>query len=149
MVFGAASPAVKLLQQLPPSFTAASTDTVPPFLQRGDELYVANAGDSRGVLCRGDTAIPLSEDHKPASDIEKNRIIAAGGGTRGGPEQLSDITQRDSFTPSPHRPRSPSLPPAMSMTCSPPPSAGFLSDIGGVCRVNGNLNLSRAIGDLK
>jgi protein phosphatase 1G len=24
-----------------------------------------------------------------------------------------------------------------------------LSEIGGVCRVNGNLNLSRAIGDLK
>lgn len=29
------------------------------------------------------------------------------------------------------------------------PAGGFLSEIGGVCRVNGNLNLSRAIGDLK
>jgi hypothetical protein len=29
------------------------------------------------------------------------------------------------------------------------PKGGFLSEIGGVCRVNGNLNLSRAIGDLK
>jgi protein phosphatase 1G len=29
------------------------------------------------------------------------------------------------------------------------PPGGFLSEIGGVCRVNGNLNLSRAIGDLK
>jgi protein phosphatase 1G len=28
-------------------------------------------------------------------------------------------------------------------------AGGFLSEIGGVCRVNGNLNLSRAIGDLK
>ena len=28
-------------------------------------------------------------------------------------------------------------------------AGGFLSDIGGVTRVNGNLNLSRAIGDLK
>ena len=28
-------------------------------------------------------------------------------------------------------------------------AGGFLSDIGGVCRVNGNLNLSRAIGDLR
>lgn len=28
-------------------------------------------------------------------------------------------------------------------------TGGFLSEIGGVCRVNGNLNLSRAIGDLK
>ena len=73
-------------------------------IKRGDELYVANAGDSRGVLCRGTKAVALSEDHKPAHDVEKNRIIAAG---------------------------------------------GFLSDIGGVCRVNGNLNLSRAIGDLR
>lgn len=30
-----------------------------------------------------------------------------------------------------------------------PHLGGFLSEIGGVCRVNGNLNLSRAIGDLK
>eukprot|EP00798_Chlamydomonas_sp_ICE-L_P030876 gene30876-35920_t len=73
-------------------------------VKRHNTLYVANAGDSRGVLCRTGKAIALSEDHKPASDIERNRIIAAG---------------------------------------------GFLSDIGGVCRVNGNLNLSRAIGDLK
>lgn len=28
-------------------------------------------------------------------------------------------------------------------------AGGFLSEIGGVCRVNGNLNLSRAIGDLR
>ncbi len=70
----------------------------------GMDLYVANAGDSRGVLCRGGKAVALSEDHKPAQEGERSRIIAAG---------------------------------------------GFLSEIGGVCRVNGNLNLSRAIGDLK
>lgn len=73
-------------------------------LIRGGKLYVANAGDSRAVLCRGGQAVALSDDHKPAQDREKNRIEAAG---------------------------------------------GFLADIGGVCRVNGNLNLSRAIGDLK
>ena len=28
-------------------------------------------------------------------------------------------------------------------------AGGFLSDIGGITRVNGNLNLSRAIGDLR
>jgi protein phosphatase 1G len=73
-------------------------------LKTGNDLYVANAGDSRGVLCRGGQAIALSEDHKPAQQIERDRIIRAG---------------------------------------------GFVSDIGGVTRVNGNLNLSRAIGDLK
>lgn len=48
------------------------------FLQ-GDQLYVANAGDSRAVLCRGPDAIALSHDHKPASEAEKTRITAAGG----------------------------------------------------------------------
>lgn len=32
----------------------------------GNQLFVANAGDSRGVLCRaGNVAYALSEDHKP------------------------------------------------------------------------------------
>ena len=70
----------------------------------GHDLYVANAGDSRAVLCRGGQAFALSEDHKPGQEGERSRIMAAG---------------------------------------------GFLSNIGGVTRVNGNLNLSRAIGDLK
>ncbi|GFH05585.1 PPM-type phosphatase domain-containing protein, partial [Haematococcus lacustris] len=73
-------------------------------VKQGSDLYVANAGDSRGVLCRAGKAVALSEDHKPAQEVERSRIIAAG---------------------------------------------GFLSEIGGVTRVNGNLNLSRAIGDLK
>ncbi|MEW5310575.1 MAG: hypothetical protein WDW38_002361 [Sanguina aurantia] len=73
-------------------------------LKVGDQLYCANAGDSRGVLARAGKAVALSEDHKPAQEGERARIISAG---------------------------------------------GFLSDIGGMCRVNGNLNLSRAIGDLK
>ena len=35
-------------------------------LRVGMKVYVANAGDSRAVLCRGDgTALGLSEDHKP------------------------------------------------------------------------------------
>lgn len=65
-------------------------------------LYVANAGDSRAVLCRaGGVAYPLSEDHKPNQPGELARINAAG---------------------------------------------GFVNQIG---RVNGNLNLSRSLGDLK
>ncbi|CAH8861388.1 unnamed protein product [Trichobilharzia szidati] len=42
-------------------------------------LYVANAGDSRAVLCRGGAAVDLSVDHKPEDEDEKARIIAAGG----------------------------------------------------------------------
>lgn len=71
---------------------------------KGGDLYIANAGDSRAVLGRGKLAVPLSEDHKPASASEKARITNAG---------------------------------------------GFVSEVGGVTRVNGNLNLSRAIGDLR
>ena len=43
-------------------------------------LYVANAGDSRAVLCRAEgLAFALSEDHKPAQDRETHRIYSAGG----------------------------------------------------------------------
>lgn len=64
------------------------------------KLYVANAGDSRCVLCRSGKAVALSFDHKPDNDNEKKRIEKAG----------STITEG---------------------------------------RVDGNLNLSRALGDLK
>ena len=68
----------------------------------GMELTVANAGDSRAVLCReGGITEALSEDHKPLQEREASRIQAAG---------------------------------------------GFVNQFG---RVNGNLNLSRSIGDLK
>lgn len=70
-------------------------------LMVGDQLYVANAGDSRGVLCRGGSAVALSFDHKPKKRREFERITAA---------------------------------------------EGFVNRVG---RVNGNLNLSRSIGDLK
>lgn len=40
---------------------------------------VANAGDSRAVLCRDGKAIALSEDHKPESSSEESRIQKAGG----------------------------------------------------------------------
>mmetsp|Transcript_58915 Transcript_58915/g.184912 ORF Transcript_58915/g.184912 Transcript_58915/m.184912 type:complete len:333 (+) Transcript_58915:89-1087(+) len=70
-----------------------------------DQLVVANAGDSRAVLCRGGRAVALSEDHKPNDAREKRRIEAAG---------------------------------------------GYVENSGpGQYRVNGNLNLSRALGDLE
>lgn len=46
--------------------------------------YVANAGDSRSVLSRSGKAIALSEDHKPESEVEKNRITKAGGNIMNG-----------------------------------------------------------------
>lgn len=67
----------------------------------GKTITVANAGDSRAVLCRNGTAFPLSFDHKPLQERELTRIRNAG---------------------------------------------GFVNHFG---RVNGNLNLSRSIGDLK
>ena len=72
------------------------------------EFYVANAGDSRAVLCRNGIAAPLSEDHKPNDPRESERIVKAGGTV-----EESQGGARTHY------------------------------------RVNGNLNLSRAIGDLE
>lgn len=81
----------------PYSEGGAGCTAVSCFIKDG-KLHVANAGDSRIVLCRAGKALELSEDHKPELDSERSRIIKAN---------------------------------------------GYVSD----GRVNGNLNLTRAIGD--
>lgn len=43
------------------------------------EIYVANAGDSRAVLCKRGIAINFSVDHKPELEAEKKRIEKAKG----------------------------------------------------------------------
>jgi serine/threonine protein phosphatase PrpC len=48
-------------------------------LIRKDQLFVANTGDSRAVLCSAQVAISLSEDHKPDRPDEKKRIEDLGG----------------------------------------------------------------------
>jgi serine/threonine protein phosphatase PrpC len=66
-----------------------------------NEIYVANAGDSRALIFTNEgQVIPMSFDHKPDLEVEKTRIQKAG---------------------------------------------GYVSE----GRVNDNLNLSRAIGDLE
>jgi len=65
---------------------------------KGGKIHVANAGDSRIVLCQNGKAIDLTLDHKPELDVEARRIEKADGYIRDG-------------------------------------------------RVNGNLNLTRAVGD--
>lgn len=42
-------------------------------------LYVANAGDSRSLLCRNNISYEMSFDHKPDNWEEKERIEKAGG----------------------------------------------------------------------
>lgn len=69
-------------------------------LIKDNEIFCANAGDSRCVLASEGKAIDLSDDHKPDNEVERNRIIKAG----------SEIVDG---------------------------------------RVDGNLNLSRSLGDLK
>ncbi|XP_077238150.1 putative protein phosphatase 2C 11 [Tasmannia lanceolata] len=67
---------------------------------RNNRLIVANAGDSRCVISRKGQAYNLSRDHKPELEVEKERILKAGGFIHAG-------------------------------------------------RVNGSLNLARAIGDME
>ncbi|CAF4019297.1 unnamed protein product, partial [Rotaria sordida] len=47
-------------------------------LLRDKQLYVANAGDSRCVVCRNGQAIEMSFDHKPEDPKERSRIEKAG-----------------------------------------------------------------------
>jgi protein phosphatase 1G len=44
-----------------------------------NKIYFANAGDSRVLICRKGVAYPMSLDHKPDLDVEKNRIYKADG----------------------------------------------------------------------
>ncbi|PRP83286.1 protein phosphatase 2C-related protein [Planoprotostelium fungivorum] len=37
-------------------------------------LYVANAGDSKAILCRGGEAVEITQEHKPSNPIEKERL---------------------------------------------------------------------------
>jgi len=48
------------------------------------ELFIANVGDSRAVLCQHGKAIRVTTDHKPDVESEKDRIIKSGGWVKNG-----------------------------------------------------------------
>ena len=60
------------------------TTAVLALITADKRIIVANAGDSRAVLCRGGQAIPLSHDHKPFIKVEHDRIVGAGGFVQAG-----------------------------------------------------------------
>lgn len=60
-----------------PGLSSGCTAVVALVVDR--ELYVANAGDSRCVVCRDGKALDMSVDHKPEDKVELDRIKNAGG----------------------------------------------------------------------
>ncbi|EJF63408.1 PP2C-domain-containing protein [Dichomitus squalens] len=58
---------------------ASGATAVAALLTKDGKIYVANAGDSRSVICVRGEAKQLSYDHKPQNEKEKSRIQAAGG----------------------------------------------------------------------
>uniref|UniRef100_A0A1I7XK28 PPM-type phosphatase domain-containing protein n=1 Tax=Heterorhabditis bacteriophora TaxID=37862 RepID=A0A1I7XK28_HETBA len=60
-------------------------------LLNNEKIVVANAGDSRAVLCREGKALDLSIDHKPEDEVEKMRIEKAGGMVNGDGRALPDV----------------------------------------------------------
>lgn len=72
---------------------------------KDDQLTVANAGDSRCVLCRNGIALEMSIDHKPEDAKELSRIQKAGGKVTGegrvnGGLNLSRAIGMNRFNPS-------------------------------------------------
>lgn len=43
-----------------------------------NDIFVANCGDSRAILCRAGCAVELTQDHKPTDATEKARMESAG-----------------------------------------------------------------------
>lgn len=56
----------------------SGTTAVCTFISR-EQIYIANCGDSRAVLCRNGAPIFSTQDHKPILPGEKQRIQNAGG----------------------------------------------------------------------
>ncbi|CAD8064336.1 unnamed protein product [Paramecium sonneborni] len=63
--------------------TSLSGSTTVTVLIKKDQLWTANVGDSRAIICRNQEgnwkAIQITRDHKPNVEDEKQRILQAGG----------------------------------------------------------------------
>lgn len=73
---------LKLEEEVSRALSAAGASggsTAVVVLRIGQILYVANAGDSRAVLCRAGRALRLSHDHVPTEPEEERRIEMHGG----------------------------------------------------------------------
>ncbi|XP_022087933.1 protein phosphatase 1K, mitochondrial-like [Acanthaster planci] len=62
-----------------PALENSGTTATVCLLRNGNELVVANVGDSRAILCRKGRAVRLSRDHQPEVDSERERIEASKG----------------------------------------------------------------------
>eukprot|EP01059_Diplonema_ambulator_P035472 TRINITY_DN8352_c1_g1_i1.p1 TRINITY_DN8352_c1_g1~~TRINITY_DN8352_c1_g1_i1.p1 ORF type:complete len:455 (+),score=101.71 TRINITY_DN8352_c1_g1_i1:76-1440(+) len=62
-----------------PDFSGAMGTTMNLLVIGKDGYTVANAGDSRTILCTDGGVVRLSEDHKPTSEQEQARVEKAGG----------------------------------------------------------------------
>jgi serine/threonine protein phosphatase PrpC len=59
-----------------------------------DKGYIANAGDSRAVLCKEGRAVRCTIDHKPDVPEEEKRIYDLGGNVTTSVDKLGRITSR-------------------------------------------------------
>jgi len=106
--------------------TSSGTTAICAYIE-GKQLVVANVGDSRGVLCRGGKALPVSQDHKPNRDIERMRIESLGGRV--------GTTEEEAFHPDPSKDNCPCL-------------RQYFSTNRPLRVFPGGLSVSRTIGDI-
>jgi len=63
--------------------TAGGTTAVVAYF-KGNDMYIANVGDSRAVVCRNRQALRITTDHKPDLQVERERIEKNGGWVKNG-----------------------------------------------------------------
>ncbi len=102
-------------------------------------LWVTNLGDSRAVLCRGKTAVDLSRDHKPSDAPELGRIESAGG--RVIVQRVLNLAQLCRVKPE--------LRDQLAFDVPIPHKLAKLAGFSSVARIEGELSVSRSIGDIE